>query len=193
MTKIIWHYTNGLVIGDILASGVIKLAQAGVPKSERAAAWFSTNPVWDASANRANMKFAGKGKLASGPTKLNLDDLVESNFDPEVMDKVCGGRFRIGVVAEAAPHSWESFKKLSGIAPEMVRVFETVCEVSTEADPERGKWGRTLPGNQDRGNPREWWASFQPVPRKMWRTCEKRVDGEWAMYVDLTPSSVRLS
>jgi hypothetical protein len=109
------------------------------------------------------------------------------------MDRECGGRFRIGVVAEAAPHSWESFKKLSGIAPEMVRAFETVCEVPTASDPERGRWGRTLPGNQDRGNPREWWASFQPVPRRFWRTVEKREGGEWVMYVDVTPSSVRLT
>ena len=53
--KLIWHYTNGLMIDEIVNSGVIKLATAGVSKTEKAAAWFSTNASWEDSANRGNL------------------------------------------------------------------------------------------------------------------------------------------
>ncbi len=43
--KLVWHYTNGLVIDEIVTEGVIKLATAGLPRTEQAAAWFSTNPL----------------------------------------------------------------------------------------------------------------------------------------------------
>jgi hypothetical protein len=36
-------------------AGVIQLATAGVAAGEKPAAWFSTNPVWEASANRGNI------------------------------------------------------------------------------------------------------------------------------------------
>jgi hypothetical protein len=111
---------------------------------------------------------------------------MELPFDPEAMDREFGGRFRIGVVAEAAPHGWETFKKLSGMDPTMARIFEETCGETTKGDAERGKWGRTMPGHESRGNPIEWRASFQQVPRKSWRTVEKRESGIWVTYVDLS-------
>jgi hypothetical protein len=165
MIALVWHYTNGLVIDDILSDGVIKLATAGVQRPERPAAWFSTNPTWDASANRGNMTLK-KREYQPGVIHVNLSkDIEETPFDPAKMDEVFKGRFRIGVIAEAASHGWESFKKLSGMDKAVARALE------------RTKYG----------DPTEWRASFQPVERKQWRTVEKLESGLWIRYADLDP------
>lgn len=177
--KIVWHYTNGLAIDDIIKAGVIELARAGIGTNEKAAAWFSTNPVWDASANRGNLSFGGKSvsltkdvKAGGGPVNLAMDDLKEEPFDPEVMEKLFLGRFRIGVVADAAPQGWESFKRLSGIDKQVAASMESSTEY---------------------GNVHEWRASFQPVPRKKWLSIEKLVNGVWVTYLELQPKSKALS
>jgi hypothetical protein len=152
---LIWHYTNGLKIDEILKSGYIDLARSGVPNNERAAAWFSTNPIWDASANRGNLKVTKKGMKPGRNTIHTLDDIEETPFDPAVMERDFLGRFRIGVLPEAAPHGWETFKKLSGMDKDMARTFESVTMLAKY------------------GDPKHWRASFVAVPRKFWRTVEK--------------------
>lgn len=163
---LIWHYTNGLVIDEIVKAGFIKLATAGVDAGEKPAAWFSTNPTWDLSANRGNLLL----KKSDFPVGVKFDvnpqeDFEEKPFDPEEMEQVFKGRFRIGVLPEAAPHGWESFKRLSGMKKEIAEVMEQ--------------------GVEKNGNPREWRASFSPVPRKMWRTIERLVSGVWVTHVEL--------
>ncbi len=37
---------------DILRDGFIKPATAGLPPGERPAVWFSSNPVWEETANK---------------------------------------------------------------------------------------------------------------------------------------------
>ncbi len=164
--RLIWHYTNGSVINDIVQSGHIDLAKAGIARNERAAAWFSTNPTWESSANRGNMSVAkGKGPETPGEFMLNTDDLEVVPFDPKVMDELFGGRFRIGVLPEAAPHSWPSFKRLSGIDKKVATAMEEGIGF---------------------GNPHEWRASFAPVERRLWRTIERCVEGIWVTHLELT-------
>lgn len=167
MAGLVWHYTNGRMIDAILESGVIKLATAGLQPPERPAAWFSTNPLWDASANRGNI-YLKKKDYQPGLVNVNVKDFEEVPFDPDEMDKLFNGRFRIGVIAEAAPHGWESFKKMSGMPKITQQSFERM-------------------GTEGKGNPIEWRASFQPVERKQWRTVEKMKSGLWIRYVDLNP------
>jgi hypothetical protein len=88
-------------------------------------------------------------------------------FDPDKMDRDFG-RFRIGVLAEAVPHGWASFKRLSGIPSELVKHFET---------------------SKGYGNPYEWRASFQAVEKKHWRAVEQLHHGIWVSYVDLESGS----
>jgi hypothetical protein len=167
MMKLIWHYTNGHVINEILESGVIKLASAGLKPPERAACHFSTNPHWDPSANRGNLTLKRKGDYQMG-VEFDVDlqkDIEETEFDPDWMDKHMG-RFRIGVIPEAAPHGWRTYVKLASVQKEIVEVME-------KADPAR------------LGSPNEWRHSLQPVPRKMWRTVEKMEHGIWIKHVDI--------
>jgi len=161
--KLVYHYTNGVVIDAILNDGFIKLATAGIKPPERPAAHFSTNPFWDASANRGTTVLK-KGDYPVGQEfEANLSkDFEHRPFDAAWMDKHMG-RYRIGVLPEAAPHGWRSYVKLARVDPELVKVFE----------------------KGELGNPDEWRHSFQPVPSKLWRTVEKLEHGVWVTHVDL--------
>lgn len=166
--RLVWHYSNGMVIEEIVKSGVIKLATAGIVAPEKPAAWFSSNPHWDLSANRGNLALK-KGDYPVGTAfSVDPDEFEETPFDAEAMDRDFG-RYRIGVLPEAAPHGWETFKKLSGIQKDIAESLEKMVE--------------------SHGNPREWRASFSPVPRKMWRTVERLVSGVWVTHVELEPKS----
>ena len=88
------------------------------------------------------------------------------------METAFKGRYRIGVTAEVAPQGWESFKRLSGIDKEVAHQMETRLGF---------------------GNPKEWRASFQPVPRKKWRSVERLINGVWVTYVELESSKGTVS
>jgi hypothetical protein len=166
MGSLVWHYTNGGAIDAIIESGIVDLARAGIGAHERPAAWFSTNPAWEASANRGNV-FLKKRDYQPGAVSVKTEDIEEKPFDPDKMDREMG-RFRIGVLAEAARHGWESFKKLSGIDKDVAMALERMAA-------------------EGKGNPVEWRVSFHPVERLQWRTVEKMVSGVWVRYVDLDP------
>jgi len=156
--QIVWHYTNGLVIAEILRSGVIQLTSAVIGPHERPAAWFSTEPFWEPSAARAELTEAPPADTAVGqPINIRLDTI--RRYSGEEMDEILG-RYRIGVIATAARHGWESFKRLSGIDKGLARSMET-------ADPATS------------GDVRHWRASFQPVGREHWRAVERLVSGVW--------------
>jgi hypothetical protein len=162
--RLVWHYTNGLVIEDILKDGVIKLATAGIKPPERPAAHFSTNPHWDHSADRGNVSLK-KNDYPIGPFEADpARDFEFREFDAEWMDKNMG-RYRIGVLPEAAPHGWRSYVKLARVPPEIAASLEK--------------------GSPKLGNPDEWRHSLQPVPRKLWRTVEKLEHGVWVTHVEL--------
>ena len=162
---LVWHYSNGLAIPKILEEGVIRLATAGIKPPERGVAWFSTNPIWEPSANRGNMLIK-KQEYQPGLISVATKDIKVTKFDPDEMDKAFHGRFRIGIAPEHAPHDWKALKKLARIPKEIALSMETN---------DHAEWG----------NPAEWRGTLVPVTRSMWRTVEKLERGIWVKYVDL--------
>ena len=58
--SLVWHYTVGACYEGIVREGIIKPASDYVPKHERLIVWFSTNPYWEATANKACLNPNGK-------------------------------------------------------------------------------------------------------------------------------------
>src|ERR1041384_3525889 len=96
----IWHYTVGAKMKAILCDQVLKPATAGVPEGERTAVWFSTNPIWESTANKLWQHDNGT------IVRLTKDET----------DSLCKGLFRIEVAQEAAPLTAFQFRKQSGIS-----------------------------------------------------------------------------
>src|SRR5262249_47542259 len=101
-----WHYTVGHRLDSILRDGVIRPATAYVDPGEKAAVWFSVNPVWEETANK----------------------LVETSFGlvpgtKETTHEMGGGLARIGVRPEVAPYDWDAFKALSGVTKKVARAL----------------------------------------------------------------------
>ena len=165
MAKLLWHYTNGTNIDKILAEGRIKLAVAGIKRPEKGVAWFSSNPVWDASANRGNVQMKKADYQPGVVFDAKPSDWDVKPFDATWMDKNMG-RFRIGVIAEAAPHDWKTLKKLANIPHEVALSMERANKAEF-------------------GDPAEWYGSLTPVLREQWRTVERMERGIWVKHVDL--------
>lgn len=104
-----WHYTVGMYLPKIIASGAINPATAGVPVGERPAVWFSTHPVWEETANKAIVTPLGAIRTR------------------KATHKHAGGLVRIGVSRETAPHDWAAFKSMSGITRTMAGQLESAA------------------------------------------------------------------
>lgn len=104
-----WHYTVGLHIDSIGESQVLRLADRYMLPGERPAVWFSTNPIWEPTANKRHPN--GSRSL----TKEETEDL-------------CDGLFRIGVAIATAPHDWAEFQQLSGLKEELARGLAASAE-----------------------------------------------------------------
>jgi hypothetical protein len=49
----VWHYTTDTKLDSIYADGELKPTAKGVPDRERPALWFSSNQIWEPTANKA--------------------------------------------------------------------------------------------------------------------------------------------
>jgi len=83
-----WHYTVGVWIKPILNEGIIKQATARVPNHVRPAAWFTTSPIWEQTANTN-----GQNPETGEVVFLNARQTSEAY----------GGLWRIG------PHTWDDY------------------------------------------------------------------------------------
>jgi hypothetical protein len=103
--SILWHYTCGDRLELILKSGEIRPATAGIEKGERPAVWFSSNPVWEETAN-----------------KLRLDSWTGEvrSLTKQETHEYAGGLARIAVSPETAPVNWERFCRESGASTKML-------------------------------------------------------------------------
>jgi hypothetical protein len=99
-----WHYTYGLKIPLIMASGVLKTTSIYIEKNEKPALWFSTNQFWE---NTANPGF-------------REDDGTIRDMSVEETAIRGSGLYRFGVKTEDAPYSWIDFKKISGASTKMI-------------------------------------------------------------------------
>ncbi len=97
-----WHYTVQVRLPDIINSGVILPATAGVEHRERRAVWTSTNPVWEETANKPHVDECGL-------VQMGAKQSTATRF----------GLARIEVRPEAAPYDWIAFRAMSGIRPEV--------------------------------------------------------------------------
>lgn len=119
---LLWHYTVGLLLSQILDDALIKPATAFVlnPR-EHPVVWFSANPDWEATANKM---------------WRNPDGTVEK-LDREETHRCCGGLARIGVLPRVAPFSWRVLKRLSGMERSLARGLE---EAARKMGGDPGKW-----------------------------------------------------
>ena len=108
-----WHYTTGSRFKQILESGVIRPATKFVPAGERPVVWFSTEPVWEPTANK--MRQNRDGSFIS-------QDMTQTA-------EGCEGLVRIGVLPQTAPHDWRAFKQLSGISAKMAEGLYNVAKL----------------------------------------------------------------
>ena len=102
---ILWHYTCGDRLELIQKSGEIRPAIAGIEKGERPAVWFSSNPVWEETAN-----------------KLLMDSLTGQvrSLTKQETHEYAGGLARIAVSPETAPINWDRFSSESGASTKML-------------------------------------------------------------------------
>ncbi|NQT56178.1 MAG: hypothetical protein HQ551_08120 [Desulfobacteraceae bacterium] len=108
-----------------------------VPKKVKAAVWFSTNPIWEETANKKYLD--SDGNIHSG-TK-------------EITHIIGGGLLRIEVFPEAAPYDWEDYKRKSGDKKRMLKGLDTVAR-KMGADPE--EWRVSF-----KPVPREKWITVE--------------------------------
>lgn len=121
----IWHYTVVERLQRILHEGELRPSSVGVPKKEKPALWFSSNPLWEPTANRLWKDIDGRVvRLSKDQTHV-----------------LGGGLARIGVAAEVAPHDWKSYKKASGITTDRAkRIYDEAIRIGARP----GEWFAAL-------------------------------------------------
>ena len=115
----VFHYT---VVNYLPAIFERKMLMPTAKDSEKEqAVWFSTNPEWEETANKAY--HSGDGIPIEG-----------NKWDSY---KIYGGLARIEVAPEIAPYNWEQYKKKSNIPMEKAQEIEAHA-AKYNADP--GEW-----------------------------------------------------
>ena len=132
-----WHYTKGCHLPQILESEVIRVADILLDPRERPVVWFSPHPLWE-------------------PTVTSL----WADLPIEEIAVRAGGLVRIEVRAEAAPVSWRSWRKHSGVS------WKTATRLGDTA-------------RKQGANPNGWRVSYQPVTSEMWLAVETWNNGVW--------------
>jgi hypothetical protein len=100
MSVRVFHYTTMEKLEHILNDRLIIPATEYVPKNERPVVWFSTNPVWEETANKGIMD--ALGRISEGSREKTHEG--------------AGGLSRIEV-PESTTVNWLTFKLESGIKP----------------------------------------------------------------------------
>lgn len=157
---ILWHYTTGRSLGAILRDR--ELRPFGDPRGERPAVWFTEREQWDPGASigiyrtpslleaqaRGDAIRRSRGEEAARSFLLGVAQTM-------VRDVFGGLMARIGVDPQAAPHTWDDWKRITCMSPEAARQIE-------EQDRAKGA-----------GN-RQWRISLEPVPASRWVALEVR-------------------
>ena len=144
----VFHYTIGKYLPAIISSGVIRLSTANLQAGERAAVYFSTNPVWEQTANKGTVDYRGR---SSWLTK-------------EQTHAMGNGLTRIQVQPEAAPYTWPQFKRLTSIPWKLAASLEDAARAKGASSSE---WRISLePVAADKWICVETWDGKQwnPVP-----------------------------
>jgi hypothetical protein len=148
----IWHYTVGVHLPGIMRSGEIRCATAFVPESEKPLVWFSTNPLWEETANKMYKDILGT--------------LHEGN--KETTAKIGEGLIRIEVSPDAAPYSWKDFKKKKMWTKKIIKGLEKAA-LKVGANPSQWRMSYyPVPKEKwiavERWNPeKQTWEDFKTV------------------------------
>ena len=67
-----YHYTIEMCVASILQSGYLEPAKAGVPHREKLVVWFSTHPMHEPTANKANLDDSGGVRRCTDAEMLDL-------------------------------------------------------------------------------------------------------------------------
>ena len=95
--SLLWHYTVAARLRQILASGVIRRAAAGLRKGERAGVWFSLRDTWE-------------------PTATKWLRGHDGQFRPATMEEMWArGLARIGVDPVAVRTTWAQHRRFGGL------------------------------------------------------------------------------
>jgi len=145
---ILWHYTTYKSLRSIMQDGVIKPAIIfkGHQMREKPGVWFSSNQFYEETARRGIKDI----KKATSTRDATFGEMIGKE----------GAVVRIGVEPETVRHTWEDFKRISGIPGGLAKALEQVAI--------------------DKGaHPEDWAVSFEPVPT------EKFVALEVLIWTDL--------
>lgn len=61
----VWHYTIGEKVDMIIRDGFLRQSSVGIHPRELPVVWFSSNPIWEATANKAIMQDDGARLLTT--------------------------------------------------------------------------------------------------------------------------------
>lgn len=107
--KLVWHYTHGVYLKQILNAGILRLTDKGIALGERPALWFSKEQFWEPTAQKLGAKPDGTFVLLG---MLGTYQLM-------------GGLGRIGVDPDTVPLcDFATFAASSGIPAEQVRAMK---------------------------------------------------------------------
>jgi hypothetical protein len=146
---ILWHYTVGRRLIQILRDGRIRPAIAGVPASERPIVWFTRSPKWEQTANK--LWRAPDGRFIA----LNQQQTAER----------CGGLARIGVSPDTAPSDWKTLRELSGMSTrEAYRLYNSAIRQGSRPGDWRGAFDAV---------PQSRWIAIELYEAGEWRRVPK--------------------
>jgi hypothetical protein len=172
--EMLWHYTIGYHLPEILRSGVIRQA-ATLDADERPVVWFSSNQEWEHGCDRGGMRLdteslpdyereeIEEAKRLGRNTTIHASTsnvVMEEPASMEYTEKHFGGLVRFGMAHETAPLNWYQIKRKANMASWMAKALEDV----------------TI---RKGGSVREWYGCFEPVPREKWLAIETYDNGEW--------------
>ena len=106
--QVYWHYTTMDRFHQIVESGHIRPATAGVPVGERPVVWFSTRQDWKPTASKLLVDSTGNSRRAT----------------KDECDQLSGGLVRIGVDGNAALCDWQSIRRRAPIARRAAKALE---------------------------------------------------------------------
>lgn len=144
-SQMLWHYTVVERLQRILHSGEIVPPTVGSPRRAKPVVWFSSNPVWEPSANRL-----WRDDIDGRTVRLSKDQTYVLG----------GGLARIGVASDAAPHDWKAYRHLSGISADDAK---TIYDEAVSAGARPGEWFATFDSV-----PRAKWLAVEIWDNEQW-------------------------
>ena len=131
--ELVWHYSKGIHLTDIIKSGKLLPATAGVPAPEKPVLWFTSSPVYPPSACPGELVDPESMRTRRVGRKLVADAQSMKTRTLSVAETAAryGGVIRFGVDA-GLTLSWREVQEAARISPAMVRALESVARKQGE-------------------------------------------------------------